>query len=241
MRKALAIFKKEMALYFATPPAYVFWALTICLSSFWFWFANIERVGEASLRYVIDFMVTVLLLFGPIVTMRLIAEERGRGTVELLLTSPLREWQIVVGKFAAAATVFGTFIALSFVYAAVLILMGTPGPDPGMLAAQYIGLLLVACAVASLGLFFSSLTDSQFVAAALGVVSVIAMLVLRVLGSVTAGEAGRLLRDLTFSEHLQNFSRGIVDTTDVYYFIAVTALFLFLSSRAIEARRWARA
>jgi ABC-2 type transport system permease protein len=244
LRKTLSVCRKELAIYFATPPAYVFWAVTLAACSLWFWFANLTQARDANLRYLISFMVLTMLFLAPVVTMRLVAEERSGGTLELLLTCPVHEWQIVIGKWMGVVSVLLTLLALSLVYPLILLALAdwrwAAGPDLGVVVGQYAGLVLVASACGAAGIFFSSLTARQWVAALLGVVAVLGLIVVQAMGELTPGVAGQVFRALSVMNHLESFSTGVIDSLDVYYFVAVTAVFLFLSIRALEARRWAR-
>jgi ABC-2 type transport system permease protein len=170
------------------------------------------------------------------ITMRAYAEEKKVGTYELLLTSPLRTGEIVLGKFLASFLFICVMISLTGIYPAILLAFGNP--EVGVLAAGYFGLVLLATAFVAVGLLTSSFTENQIIAAVSGLV---ATLLLYIIGwpADTAGDVlGPLLRYLSVTEHFAEMVKGIIDTRNLVYFASVIAIALFLTQRSVESLRW---
>ncbi len=236
MKKVLTIWRKEALGHATSPRAYVMVALTFAFTAVWF-FVWMMQVREASLRGIMSFVSFLLLAITPIVTMRTIAEENSRGTLELLLTSPVRESDIVLGKFLGAMTLYGAFFVSTLIFPVILFAIGEP--EKGPLFTQYLGLVLSSAAFISVGLFASSITESQVIAAIVSYIVLLAFYVIGIFAPLMPTSAGTVAKSLALSQHLDNFFKGIVDAVDVYYYVAFTGIFLFLTWRAIEARRWA--
>jgi ABC-2 type transport system permease protein len=159
------------------------------------------------------------------------------GTLELLLTSPVRDWEVVVGKFLASLAVLLLTIVITLSYALVLSVYGNP--DPGPMAAGYLGLFLAAGALLSIGVLASALTQNQVVAAVVAIVINLVMWIVSAAGQVASGSVPtQILNQLGFYEHTSNFWRGVIDTNDIVYFVSVMALALFIATRVLETRRW---
>jgi ABC-2 type transport system permease protein len=178
----------------------------------------------------------VLLLIVPLLTMRLLSEERKLGTAELLFTYPISDWDAVLGKYFATVTVIWTMIALTFLFP---LLLQTHAPlEWGPLVAGYAGLLLLGAAYAAIGLFFSSLSENQVVAGVLTFgFSLLALIIGWIQPFVTAA-AGRVVSEISILEHLDRFAKGVIDTNDIVYYVNLSAIFLFLCSRVLESNRW---
>jgi ABC-2 type transport system permease protein len=182
--------------------------------------------------------VTILLFATPAITMRLLADEYRMGTMELLLTAPVRDWELVVGKWLGALGFMFSVLAVTWVYPLILHRMTTPGIDQGTLVAAYLGLLLAVAAMLAIGVFISALFRSPVAAffVTLGV-----MLILWIVGGLasSAGTAGQLAGAMSFVDHYyNNFYLGVLDLGDTVYFLSLTALALFLGTQVVEARRW---
>jgi len=168
--------------------------------------------------------------------MRLLAEESKLGTIELLLTSPVRDWEIIVGKYVASLTFFLVLVVLSFFYAALLFVFADP--DPGPIYAGYLGFILYGAAALSVGLLTSTMSSNQIVSAVVAMGILLALFFAdRAFGSVS-GLAGEIIGEMGVRGHFDDFSRGVIDTTNIVYFISVIVFFLFLSIRTLESRRW---
>src|SRR6058998_1821386 len=256
MRNVLTIIGKELRSYFVSPVAYVVLTGFLLLGG-WFFFNLLSRFSllltlylqfqgpEAANRlnlndYVISPLMhnlsIVLVILVPMITMRAYAEEKKEGTYELLLTSPVRTGEIVLGKFLASFLFVCLMIGLTGIYPAILLAFGNP--ELGVIAAGYLGLLLLATAFVTVGLLTSSFTENQIIAAVSGLV---ATLLLYVIGwpADTAGNVlGPLLRYLSVTEHFAEMVKGLIDTRDLVYFASLIALALFLTQRSVESLRW---
>lgn len=226
--------KKEIAGYFKSPIAYVLIGLfVLMISLFYMPFVN---AGSGDFITVVKDMGFFLVFIVPILTMRILAEDRKSGTEVLLLTSPTALYKIVLGKFLAAYTVFLVITVISFIYPIINLFFG------GVLTIQlfggYIGFLLLGAAFISVGVFASAVTENQVIAAIIGFVSLLLMWVAFSFSTMIGGFFGNLLNWISLLSRYQVFTRGILSVTEVFYFISFTALFLFLTCRVIERRRW---
>jgi ABC-2 type transport system permease protein len=194
------------------------------------------NVTDSVMRPLFSNVSVILLLIMPLLTMRLIAEERRAGTIELLLTYPVRDGAVLAGKYLAALALYAMMIGLTLVYPGMVAYFAEL--EWGPLATGYLGLLLMGAAFLAVGLFASALTENQIVAA---VITFGVLLMFWVIGwsaDYAGGAFGRVLAHLSILEHNESFSRGVLDTKDVIYYLNFTALALFLTLRALEARRW---
>ena len=235
MRNTLTIARRELESYFVSPVAYVTIALFLFIMGFLF-----ERIlalsREATLQYLFENMVTILMLVGPLLSMRLFAEENRSGTLELLLTSPVRDWEVVLGKFVAGFTVLAIALAFTGLYAVVLALLGHP--ELGPILSGYLGMLLFGAAVIAIGLLTSSWTRNQVIAGFLAIVIVLFLWVVQALASSAGGSLAGVPAYVSLAQHYEDFLRGVIDTRNVVYFVSVVVVALFLTVRSVEARRW---
>jgi len=234
-----AILKKELRSYFASPLGYVFILFYLLVSNgFFFVIQDFFRANQAVMRGYFMIMPWILLFFLPAVTMRLWAEERKVGTLEVLLAMPLREADVVLGKFLAALSFFAITLACTLTVPLTLGILGRP--DWGVIAGSYAGALFLGAAYLAIGLWISSLTESQVVAFIVSVAVIFVFLVAGVapawLGSL--GWFAALCEYLSLLSHFQNILRGVLDSRDVVYYVAVVAFFLYLNVKNIEARKW---
>ncbi len=257
MRNAINIAGKELRSYFVSPIAYVVLTGFMLLGG-WFFFNLLARftfllqiysslrsnpevlarlnLNEMVIAPLLHNLSVVLVILVPVITMRSFAEEKRTGTYELLLTSPLSIAEIVAGKFLGAVGFLIIMLGLTGVYPLILMLYGNP--ELGVVAAGYLGLLLLAVAFATVGLLTSSFTENQIVAA---VSCLVALLLFYVISwpAETAGPlVGSVLRYLSLTEHFGEMVKGVVDTKDVVYFLSVIVLALFLTHRSVESVRW---
>jgi ABC-2 type transport system permease protein len=190
----------------------------------------------AEMRDVFNNMLVILMFLTPLITMRLVAEERRQNTFELLLTAPVRDFEVILGKFLGALGFMAFLLALTLPYPALLFKYGKP--EMGPILSGYLGLLLLGCALISIGLFFSSLTDSQMVAAALSFMAVIVIWLIKWGAQSATGVWSRLLGFLSFYDRFDEFSRGLIESSGVIYLLSFTAFFIYLSIRSLESRSW---
>jgi len=246
MMNIWTISKREYNLYFASPIAYMI-AFVILLTLGIFFFLNMQ-VAAAQQGYVPGVettlipMGTLLVLVIPAITTKLLAEECRLGTIELLLTAPVRDWELVVGKWLGGFFLLVTVIALTLVYPLMLNQFVDPGIDQGPLLSGYLGILLVGASLIAIGVFISSLFSNQ-IAAFITTMGVFIFLwwiigpISQVLGPTSS--SSELLSFLDYSAHYFNtLVRGVIDLKDVVFYVSVTALFLFLSTMSVEIRRW---
>ncbi len=228
-----ALIRKEILAHFASPVFAVTAAVFLFLTGFAFSAsvtqASPNHLPEASIRGIMYFMAVMLLFVSPFLTMKTLAEERKSGTLELLKTSPLTDLEIVIAKFLASLFLLAVLLGLTLEFPLFIALCGDP--DPGAMVLCYAGLFLMGASYLAIGIFMSSLTKSQMVAA---ILSFATMLILWLVGD-TAGGIGR---HISLIEHIQSFSIGVLDTTDAAYYLLVTFVFLFLTYRVLEAERW---
>jgi ABC-2 type transport system permease protein len=238
LRGITTIAAREWGTYTSSPVAYVVAAVFLALTGYLFSIILFSS-REATLRYVFDNISFLLVLISPLITMRLFAEERRNGTMELLLTLPFRESEVVLGKFFASMMLLVMMLLPTLWYAALLLFVARNLPDPGPLAAGYLGLLLQGGALLALGLFASSLTSNQVVAAVIAFTIGISMWLIGAVGSYIGGpQLAEVLSFLTISERFQDFARGIIDLRSVVFYLSLIAAFLFLTYTSLQTRRW---
>ena len=237
MRNALNIARRELYAYFSTPMAYVIAAVYLAVMGGMFGLLLIYS-REATMSYLFYHFVSLLfaILVTQVLTMRLLAEEQKQGTLELLLTSPVRDWEIVAGKYLAGLTVFAVMVLLTAGYPLTLVQLGNP--DIGPILSGYLGYTLLGAAMLAIGILASSLTQNQVVSAILGIGINLVLWVAGDLGD-TVGETLRpVVEYLPLFAHYADFARGIIDTRDIIYYVTLIVLCLFVSTRMVESRRW---
>jgi ABC-2 type transport system permease protein len=261
MQSFYAVYRKEMGHYFVSPIAYIFIGLFLFLSAYFFNYFLSAMIQQASMmamqgmrfgappevdvpgqvmRAFFGLLSTLILFFTPILTMGVYAEERKRGTMELLMTSPVTETQIVLGKFLASLTLFALMLLPTASYLVFMCLRSDPMPPWRMLLAGYAGVLLLGGSLLALGTFISSLTENQLIAAVLTFAAFLFVWVLD-LGSNASGGIGAVVQYLSVIRHYDDFTRGIIDTSALIYYFSFIALFIFLTVRSIDSMRWRRA
>lgn len=235
MKNILTLTEKELRTYFTSPLAYVVTAVFLVVTGVFF--AGI-LIGsrQATMEYTFQNMAIILLLVSPVLAMRLLAEEQRSGTIELLLTSPVRDIEVVLGKFLASVALLIVMLGFTLYY--VLLLTRFGSPDPGPIVSGYLGMILAGAAFLSIGLLASSLTANQVVAAFLTIAILLVLWVLEALSSIFSSSASNVLTYLSLSKHLTDFPKGVIDTKDVVYFLTLIASCLFLAIRSLETRRW---
>ncbi len=242
MRNVWIIASKEFRNYFVSPVAYALAAMIYLILGGIF-FINIYfglQTGQISAdgRMVIGPLVTILVFATPAVTMRLLADEQRMGTMELLLTAPVRDWELVLGKWLGAFEFLILILAVTWVYPFILNRMTSPGIDQGTLVAAYLGLILMIAAMLAIGVLISALFRSSVAAF---FVTLAILLGLWILGGLSggAGAGGQIAGYLSFVDHFyNNFYRGILNLGDAAYYLSLTILAVFIGSQIVEARRW---
>ncbi len=235
MRNVSTIYQREIKSYFYSPIAYVVISVFLIASGFFF-AGNLQFWQEASLKGSLDSIQFFLLLLTPVITMKLFADETKSGTIETLMTSPVTDFDVVFGKFLAALSLYIVMILPTWIYVIFLTIFGNP--DFGPIFSSYIGLVLMGSLFVSVGLLISSFTRNQVVAAVIGIVSLIILWVIGFLSSYGDGWFYETLRYVGTFDHWESFTKGIVDTRDVIYYLSFTALLLFITVRNVESRKW---
>lgn len=239
MKNAFTVFKKELRSYFSSPVGYVFIIFYLLVSNAFFFFVqDFFKQGQDSMRGFFAAMPWIFLFFVPAISMRLWAEEKKMGTVELLLTMPFKEWEVVLGKFLAAFAFLG--IALLFTLTVPLSLAYLGKPDFGVIVGSYVGALFLGSAYLAIGLYISSLTENQVVAFIISL-AVVFVLLLVGIAPVWLNAVGSLVSFcdyVSLLSHFNNVTRGVIDSRDVVYYASVIVLFLYLNIKNIEARKW---
>jgi ABC-2 type transport system permease protein len=233
-RKIMALVKKDLTQYFASPMGYLVLAVYFLVGGFFFWLIAVQS-RNASMIPVFQNTVILLLFITPMITMRLWSEEEKSGTAELLCTSPLTLWEIVLAKYLAALAFFGAMLSSTLVYLAVM--MSSGNPDLGPTLANYMGYILAAGAFFALGLLASTLTENQIVSAVITYRMLLMLWVIGAAGGNVQGPLGDFLKYISVFEHLDDFFKGVVDLTHVFYFLSIIFVGLFLSVKVLESKR----
>jgi ABC-2 type transport system permease protein len=253
MSNALAIARKELRGYFASPIAYVVIGFFSLIFGFFFYSLLLYfdqtsarsaglgggpsvNVNEQLLRPVFLNATVIFLFVLPLVTMRTYSEEKRSGTIELLLTAPLTDLQIIVGKFLGAMGLYAAMLAITLIHIGVLFLFGTPEWRP--LATTYLGLLLMGGCFISLGLLISSLTKNQIVAGMVTFGVFLMLWVINWIASFMGPTTQQVLNYLSITDHLDDFTKGILDTKHLVYYISFIGFGLFLTARSVDTERW---
>lgn len=235
MRNTLAIARRQFASYFNGATAYIVICSVLLIFGFLFW-QTFFLYGRATMRDMFNLMPWMLLVAAPALTMGLIAEEKRNGTIEILLTMPVRDSDVVVGKFLGVLGLYAVMLALTLPYP---LSVSTLGPlDWGQVFTGYLGLFLQGAAMLAIGILASSWTDNQLVALFASMFVCFALWIIdKVLPLLPSGAAS-VLEWLSFDYHLRSMARGVVDTRDVAYFLSLMGFSLMFSFRALESRRW---
>lgn len=236
MRNVLTIAGKELRTYFVTPVAYVIVAFWLAALGVFFW-RSVPNGNQLTLVPVFNVLPILLLLIAPALTMRLLAEEQRAGTLELLLTAPVQDWAVVLGKFLGALGLFLSMTALTLVYPLIMALFGGD-PDWGPIWAGYVGLVLMGMAFMAVGLFASALTNNQMVSSVIAFVILLIFFIMGVISENFGPGVKSLLEKLSISDRFYDFPRGVVDPKSVIYYLSFTAVVLFLTTQVVEARRY---
>ena len=261
MNSLYAIYRKEMGNYFVSPVAYVVVGVFLALSAFFFNYflsavmqqalqmqmqememgmhPNIDVTMEV-MRAFFGLLSTLVLFLTPMLTMGVFSEERKRGTMDLLMTSPITEGQIVLGKFLASLTLFAIMLLPTAGYLIFTYVRSEPVPPWRMLIAGYLGIMLLGGCLLALGSFISSLTENQLIAAVLTFAAFLIVWVID-LGRNAGGGAGDVLQYLSVIRHYDDFTRGVIDTSSLIYYLSFIGLFVFLTVRSVDSMRWRRA
>ena len=233
----LAVFKKELKSYFYSPMAYILIGIfTILTSIFFYPYLAYYQLGDFTVM--LDTISFFLIFIIPVFTMRLLTEDRKNGSETLLLTSPTSLQSVVCGKYLACVAVFFAMIAISWIYPLIQVIFG--GSISAQLIGGYIGYFLLGASFISYGLFASSLTENQIIAAIICVAGLLVIQIAEALSSMVGGFAGKVLEWFSLLSRFRDFSSGIFGIAPIVYFLSFIGLFLFLTVRVIDKRRWSQ-
>ena len=235
MRNVWAVATRELRSYFLSPLAYLVIAFFLFGAGLLFGLI-IESSREASLRGLISNVSVLFLFVVPMISMRLLAEEQRTGTIELLLTNPVQEWQIVCGKFIASILLVMVMVGLTLLYAGFLFAFGNP--DRGPIITGYVGVILQASAFLAVGLWASSLTENQIVAAVLACIFLLVLWLSDNLGQSLGGPLGTIVSYTSVIQHFQDFPTGVINTKDVIFYVTMIVAGLVLSTLSLQSRRF---
>ena len=236
MHNIFTIYKKELRSFFTTPMAYIF-LVVFALVNGYFFTNTFFLYNQSDMRSLFGIVPLVYLFFIPAVSMGLISREKSLGTIEIITTLPVRERDIVIGKFLAGLTLILVALFTTLIHYITLINVGTT-IDHGAVFTGYLGLALLGGVYTAVGIFSSSLTENQVIAFIVGIAIVITFFLMdKLLVFVPPGIAG-LIQYLSTEFHLSNMSRGVIDTRNIVYFGSVIGFFLFMTTRVLESRKW---
>ena len=236
MHNILTLYKKELRSFFNTPMAYIF-LVVFALVNGYFFTNTFFLYNQSDMRSLFGIVPLVYLFFIPAVSMGLISREKSLGTIEIISTLPVRERDIVIGKFLAGLTLILIALLTTLIHYITLFNVGTT-IDHGAVFTGYLGLALLGGVYTSVGIFSSSLTENQVIAFIVGIAIVITFFLMdKLLMFVPPGLAG-LIQYLSTEFHLSNMSRGVIDTRNIIYFGSVIGFFLFMTTRVLESRKW---
>lgn len=253
MRNIITIARKEIQAYFQSPIAYVLVGAYAAMFGYFFWslvyffvLASMQsqmsgrampmNLNELVIRNLLGNCGVLCLFMIPMLTMRLFAEEKSRGTMELLLTSPLRDWEILLGKWAGAVTMYTSLLLFSGLNMVFLFAYGKPDWKP--LAVGYLGLILQGAAMLALGMFLSSITQSQIAAAFSTFVLLLMLWVFEWMSNMDQNTLTTVLTYMSLLRHNESFIKGVIDLKDTVYYLSVSFFGLFLTARSLESLRY---
>lgn len=235
MRTALVIARREILAYFISPIAYMVSAVFLLIAGYLFSLILIQS-QQATMEGLFFNIMVVLIFVVPLLTMRLLADEQKTGTIEILLTAPVRDWEVVLGKYLAAMGMFGVMLACTLYFPFILWRVGGT-PDWGPILTGYLGLILLTSAMIAIGTLTSAVTENQIVAAVLGFGILLLLWLIEAAGNIATGSA-TVLTYLSLPAHYNDFARGAINLEDVVYYLSVTIAALFIATRMLETRRY---
>ena len=235
MRNLWAVAERELKNYFVSPLAYVVTALFLVMAGVLF-SEGLLLTREATLQPLLSNVSVLFLFIIPAISMRLLAEEQRSGTIELVLTNPVQEWEIVVGKFLASFLLVAAMLALTLVYPLFLVTLGNP--ELGPIVSGYLGVLLLGSAFLAIGLWASSVTQNQIIAALLAFGLLLILWLSESIGRGLGGPVGDAISYVSLVSHFGDFNRGVINTKDVVFYLSVVAAGLALSTISLQSRRF---
>ena len=235
MTAVYAITKRELRTYFNSPVAYIVAIVYMLLAGFFF-FSTVFIERQAEMRGYFGLAPILFTFIAPAITMRLLAEEKGSGTLELLITKPIRDWEVVVGKYLGAIGMLAVIVLLTLSYAITLAALGDL--DKGPVIGGYLGLLLMGGAYVAIGVMTSALTRNQIVAFILAFAISFALYLFGQIVQIVPPSLQPLLNFLAMGNHFEAIGRGVIDSRDVLYYLSVIAISLVIATVSLESRKW---
>ena len=253
LRNIIALADKELRAYFASPIAYIIIGLFALLFG-WFFYMFLTvfirqseqmmqfgggggaNINQQMIRGVLQNAAVIILFVMPMITMRTYSEEKRSGTIELLLTSPVTDFQIIMGKFLGAMALYAAMLLVTVVYMGILFVYGNPEWRP--VVAGYLGLLLMGGCFIAVGLLISSLTKNQIVAGFLTFAVFLMLWVINWIGDSSGPRTQAIVSYLSITEHFDDFARGVIDTKHLVYYLSFITFGLFLTAKSVDSERW---
>jgi len=251
------VFSRELKSYFSSLTVYIVIVMFLLMTGYFFYnllatFSVVSfqaqadpmlarqyqllNINETVIRPLFGSISIILLIMTPLLTMRLFAEEKKTGTIELLLTFPVNDLDVVLGKYFACLAIQLIMILMTVTYPVLIVVLGEPEPMP--ILTGYLGLILLGAAAISLGIFTSSVTENQIVSASISFGILFFFWLISYSVPLVSPGLGTLLGYLSINEHINSLSKGVVDSEDILYYLCFTVLFLFLTLRSLETNRW---
>ena len=237
MQRVAALTQRELAASFFSPVAYVVATVFLVATGYLFMSTTLIEGGEASVRPLLDSMAWLLIFAIPMLTMRALSEEFSTGTIEALMTAPVTDIEVVFGKFLGVLIFYAALLLTTLFHVILLLKFGKA--DLGVIFYGYVGMLLLGALYVAVGIFASAITKYQLVAAliAMGVLCIFSIVV-DSFASWRGGMWRVILSNINVLHHFEDFSKGILDTSAIIFFISATIFFLFLAVKVLESRRW---
>ena len=235
MKKTVPIFRRELSAYFFSPMAYIVISVFLLITG-WFFTSELFLSNSSSLRNVFEIITFIFIFFIPAITMRLLSEERKSGTIELLVTMPVSDLEIVLGKYFAGLGLLIVALFFSLPYAFTLMVLGQP--DIGMLISGYLGLVLLGASYVSIGVFASTVSKNQVVAFIIAFTIIFTLWLIDKFLIIMPVYLVSMLQFLSIDYHFNNIARGVIDSRDLLYYLSLIVLMLSLSKLSLERRKW---
>ena len=235
MSTTTTVAKREIKAYFNSPAAYIVVTVFMLLAGYLF-FSQLFLEKQAELRYYFTLTPLIFTFIIPAITMRLFAEEKGSGTLEMLITMPVRDWEVVLGKFLAGLAMLGAVVGMTVFYAVTVAALGPV--DRGPIISGYVGLVLMGGSYVAIGVMASSLTRNQIVAFILAFAISFALFIFGQVVQFAPDWLAPVLSYLSMGNHFESFSRGIIDSRDVLYYLSLITVALVIATASLESRKW---
>ncbi len=235
MSTAVTVAKREIKTYFNSPVAYIVVTVFMLIAGYLYW-SQLFLEKQAELRYYFTLTPLIFTFIIPAITMRLLAEEKGSGTLEMLITMPVRDWEVVLGKFLAGMAMLAAIVGMTCFYAVSLLMLGPV--DRGPLITGYVGLLLMGGSYVAIGVMASALTRNQIVAFILAFAISFALFIFGQVTQYAPDWIAPVLAFLSMGNHFESLSRGVIDSRDVVYYVSVMVVALVIATASLQSRKW---